>query len=110
MQTLGLQVVLNSSNAVERVQQAAQQHGAVTAAQFKDVIDKENEVKKNEVQAVEQAAVEVRIREDLRHPRQQHEKKRGPGEKTGGAEETMEEKAPPAAPAEKEGGRLDVKI
>ncbi len=110
MQTFGLQVVLNSSNAVERVQQAAQQHGAVTAAQFKDVIDKENENKKNEVQGVEQASVEVRIREDLRHPRQQHEKKEGREDRAGGTEETTEEKAPPAAPAEKEGRRLDVKI
>ncbi|MBI3581701.1 MAG: hypothetical protein HY098_06465 [Nitrospinae bacterium] len=110
MQTFGLQVVLNSSNAVERVQQAAQQHGAVTAAQFKDVIDKENENKKSEVQGLEPAAVEVRIRDDLRHPRQQHEKKGEAGEKAGGTEEIMEETTTPVASAEKEGRRLDIKI
>ena len=110
MQTHGLQVVLAGSNAVERVQQTAQTHGAVTSAQFKDVIDKENEEKKSEVQVVEQLAVEVRIRDDLHHPGRQREKKKAPMTKAEETVETVEEKESPVATVAEPSHRLDITI
>jgi hypothetical protein len=111
MQTLGLQTVLQMSSTVERVQQVAQQHGAVSSEQFKNIINKQNDEKKNEVQGIMQAAVDVQIKEDMRHPNQQHEKKEEPeGKALAAAEAKPEGEATSGGGVSEHGGRLDIKI
>jgi hypothetical protein len=110
MQTLGLQTVLQMSGTAERVQQVAQQHGAVSSEQFKNIIDKQNDEKKNEVQGVAQAAVEVRISEDMPHPRQQHEKREEPEKKAQTAAEAGSQGEAPIGGVSEHGGKLDIKI
>jgi hypothetical protein len=76
MQTLGLQTVLTMSNVGERVQQSAQTHGAVVADQFKSILEKQNDEKSSEVQAMENSASDVQIKPDTpRHPQRRKEDK-----------------------------------
>ncbi len=110
MQALGLQTVLGMSNAVERVQQTAQLHGAVVSDQFKDILEKQNDLKKTEVQASEQSATEVQIREDARrNNRQSGREPEREAKKEGAAEEAVV--IPVAAADESSHGRLlDIKV
>lgn len=112
MQALGLQTVLGMSNAVERVQQTAQMHGAVTADQFKDILEKQNDLKKTEVQNVEQSATEVRIREDMhRNKRQSGQEPERQAKENAEQEASEEKKAAPAVMDETSQGRLlDIKV
>lgn len=112
MQTLGLQTVLGMSNAVERVQQTAQTHGAVTAEQFKDILDKQTDLKKTEVQTAEQSATDVRIREETRQ-RQQQERREEQKREAAGAKKEEEHEEPKAVSKAEEapqGRLLDIKV
>ncbi|MBI3794483.1 MAG: hypothetical protein HY280_07115 [Nitrospinae bacterium] len=111
MQTLGLQTVLNMSNAVERVQQTALQHGAVVADQSKEIINRQNEEKQNEVQGLNESAVDVRIRDDLRHPPgQEREKKDSRESKAGEDKKEPEVAVLSKAMAPTQGVILDIKV
>lgn len=95
MQSVGLQTVLQMSNVGERVHQNALTHGAVVSEQFKDIIEKQNEAKKTEVQETSQSAI-VEIRpDDERGRRQRQEQER----QAQGKAVTKEEHAEQAAPA-----------
>ena len=97
MQSVGLQTVLQMSNVGERVAQNALTHGAVVSEQFKDIIEKQNEAKKTEVQeSVRTDIVQLHPDDERgRHQRQQDEREHQAEEHA----KTKEEHAQQAAPA-----------
>ncbi len=97
MQSVGLQTVLQMSNIGERAHQTALTHGAVVSDQFKEIIAKQNDLKKTEVQQTNQTdVVQIRPDEERRH-QQEQEREREEREAKGKAE-TGEEHAEPEAP------------
>lgn len=112
MQSVGLQTVLQMSSAAERVQNVAQQQGALTAEQFKTLMDKQSDLKKLEVQ---QTATkdDTKIRdEDRGHkenqpPREETVKK--PAEAAEGLEAKKPEEALPLG-SDQQGRLLNIKI
>ncbi|GMT42095.1 MAG: hypothetical protein IEMM0002_0506 [bacterium] len=75
MQSVGLQTVLQMSNAAERMQSVAQQQGGLTAEQFKTLMDKQSDLKKVEVQQLEpKEDLPIRDEDRSRHENpQQHQ-------------------------------------
>lgn len=111
MQSVGLQTVLQMSNVGERVQQTALTHGAVVSDQFKDIIEKANDLRKTEVHETGEMD-QVKIRPDAERQRQRREAEREAKEK--GEKREHEETAAPSmsSPADAlvQGRILDIKI
>lgn len=107
MQNVGLQTVLQLSNAAERVQNLAQQQGAMTAEQFKEAMDKQAALQKEVVQSLNpKDDVKVRDEDRDRHEKPQQEAAAKKEEET---EAKMEEQPLPLGPDD-QGKLLNIKV
>lgn len=112
MQSVGLQTVLQMSSAAERVQNVAQQQGALTAEQFKALMDKQSDLKKLEVQQVNPKE-DTSIRdEDRGHKENQPPREEIAKEPSDAAERLSAEKAEEALPIgpNQQGRLLNIKV
>ncbi|MFQ5431405.1 MAG: hypothetical protein ACE5EN_02720 [Nitrospinota bacterium] len=107
MQNVGLQTVLQLSNAAERVQNVAQQQGALTAEQFKEIMDKQADDKKEVVQATEPKD-DIKVRDEDRR-RRERERREAAGKEAGEAEGKKAEERLPLGP-EDQGRLLNIKV
>ncbi len=109
MQNVGLQTVLQLSNAAERVQNLAQQQGALTAEQFKEIMDKQAADKKEVVQAMEPKD-DMKVRDEDRHHREGA--RREAAAKKAAAKEAEAKKAEEPLPLgpENQGRLLNIKV
>ena len=108
MQNVGLQTVLQLSNAAERVQNLAQQQGALTAEQFKEAMDKQTALQKEVVQALNPKD-DIKIRDE---DRDRHEKPQQEAAKSEEGEEDeakMADQQLPLGP-EDQGKLLNIKV
>ena len=115
MQSVGLQTVLQMSNVGERVAQNALTHGAVVSEQFKDIIEKQNEAKKTEVQeSVKTDTVQIHPDDERgRQQRQQEEREHLARDKAELKEEHAEKAAsagPMPVDASPQGRLLNIKV
>ena len=109
MQNVGLQTVLQLSNAAERVQNLAQQQGALTAEQFKEIMDKQAREKKEVVQAMEpKDDTKIRDEDRSRHEGAQREAA-GKNASAGEGESEKVEEPLPLGP-EDQGRLLNIKV
>lgn len=110
MQNVGLQTVLQLSNAAERVQSLAQQQGALTAEQFKEIMDKQADAKKEVVQAMEpKDDTKVRDEDRERHERREGAQREAAAEEAGEAGGKIAEEPLPLGP-ESQGRLLNIKV
>lgn len=112
MQSIGLQTVLQMSSAAERVQNVAQQQGALTAEQFKTLMDKQADLKKVEVQQLDPKD-NTRIRDEDRGHRENRSPREETKRKSAEEAERLEAKKPedvlPLGPA-LQGQLLNIKV
>ncbi len=113
MQSVGLQTVLQMSNVGERVQQNALTHGAVVSEQFKDIIEKQNDLKKTEVQETAQTDT-VQIHPDEGRRRKQQEERQHQDRAMAESKEEYAEQTTPVKPlpadVSSQGRLLNIKI
>jgi len=107
MQNVGLQTVLQLSNAAERVQNLAQQQGALTAEQFKEIMDKQATDKKEVVQPMEPKD-DIKVRDEDRG-RREGARREAAGKEAGEAGEKKADEQLPLGP-EDQGRLLNIKV
>lgn len=109
MQNVGLQTVLQLSNAAERIQNIAQQQGALTAEQFKELMDKQADQQKEVVKALDPKD-DIKIREEDKGNRERAQQEAAGREaKEKAAEEKAAERPLPLGP-EDQGKLLNIKV
>ena len=106
MQNVGLQTVLQLSNAAERIQNLAQQQGALTAEQFKEAMDKQTALQKEVVQPLDPKD-DIKIRDEDRERHEKPQREAAKREEEGEAK--MEEQPLPLGP-EDQGKLLNIKV
>jgi hypothetical protein len=115
MQSVGLQTVLQMSNVGERVAQNALTHGAVASEQFKDIIEKQVEAKKIEVQESQQVdTVQLHPDDERGRQKRQQDEREHQAQDMAKMKEEHADIAAPARPmpadASPQGRLLNIKV